>query len=192
MPRHDQPIPGIAFSGERYFLSNMYPCTFIYEGLEYSSSEHAFQAQKCVHPADANLVRMAVDGFQAKRVARAVQRIRPDWDAVRVGVMRAVVGAKFTQNLPLLEKLLATGDEELVEHNTWKDRFWGVYQGKGENHLGIILMEVRTELRRQECRNAEIMDLAERVMQYRAARGISWGGPPYTLEELEYAHGRTQ
>ncbi len=57
--------------------------------------------------------------------------------------------AKFTQNPDLLSKLLATGDAELIEGNTWGDRVWGVdlYRGAGENHLGKILMRIRDELR---------------------------------------------
>ena len=45
-------------------------------------------------------------------------------------------------------KLLATGDAQLEEGNTWGDRIWGVYQGQGDNRLGKILMKVREELRR--------------------------------------------
>lgn len=32
------------------------------------------------------------------------------------------------------------------EGNTWGDKFWGVCDGEGENHLGKLLMEVRAEL----------------------------------------------
>ncbi len=60
--------------------------------------------------------------------------------------MLEVVRAKFRVNV-LAEKLLATGDDELVEHNTWDDSFWGTCNGEGENHLGKILMKVRQELR---------------------------------------------
>lgn len=35
---------------------------------------------------------------------------------------------------------------ELVESNTWGDRFWGVDHA-GENWLGRVLMETRTQLR---------------------------------------------
>ena len=55
--------------------------------------------------------------------------------------------AKFTQNPGLLDKLLATGDAELVEGNTWGDQVWGVCDGVGENHLGKTLMRIRSELR---------------------------------------------
>jgi predicted NAD-dependent protein-ADP-ribosyltransferase YbiA (DUF1768 family) len=42
--------------------------------------------------------------------------------------------------------VVPTGDAELVEGNTWNDRFWGVCRGKGRNELGRILMRVRTGL----------------------------------------------
>ena len=62
-------------------------------------------------------------------------------------IMEDIVKAKFSQNEELAEKLLATDDEYLIEGNTWGDRFWGAVNGEGRNQLGIILMQVRNELR---------------------------------------------
>ena len=64
--------------------------------------------------------------------------------------MRGLVLDKFLYNVKLADKLLATEDAILIEGNTWDDVFWGVCDGKGENWLGKILMDVRTELRRRE------------------------------------------
>ena len=61
--------------------------------------------------------------------------------------MLNLVRAKFKQNPGLAEKLLNTGERELVEGNQWGDTFWGVCSGKGENVLGKILMQVRLEIR---------------------------------------------
>ena len=61
--------------------------------------------------------------------------------------MKAVLGLKFT-DLELSEKLLATGDAELIEGNHWNDTFWGVCDGVGKNWLGILLMEIREELKK--------------------------------------------
>ena len=60
--------------------------------------------------------------------------------------MYDVCKAKFTQNPELAEKLLATGEQELVEGNNWNDTFWGMCRGKGKNMLGNILMKIREEL----------------------------------------------
>jgi predicted NAD-dependent protein-ADP-ribosyltransferase YbiA (DUF1768 family) len=61
--------------------------------------------------------------------------------------MGFLVRQKFRE--PKLRELLAgTRNAELIEGNYWGDRFWGVYvgDGKGENHLGKILMQVREEV----------------------------------------------
>ena len=60
--------------------------------------------------------------------------------------MENLVRQKFTQHPRLRELLLRTDSRPLVEQNTWGDRFWGLYHGVGENHLGRILMKVRAEL----------------------------------------------
>jgi predicted NAD-dependent protein-ADP-ribosyltransferase YbiA (DUF1768 family) len=60
--------------------------------------------------------------------------------------MRDLLRQKFAH--PELRRLLlATGDAELVEGNTWGDRFWGVCAGRGQNHLGRLLMAIRAEIR---------------------------------------------
>jgi predicted NAD-dependent protein-ADP-ribosyltransferase YbiA (DUF1768 family) len=57
-----------------------------------------------------------------------------------------MVRLKFSTHQELRERLLATGEAELIEGNTWNDTFWGVCKGEGQNWLGKILMEVRKEL----------------------------------------------
>lgn len=44
---------------------------------------------------------------------------------------------------------MLTGDAELIEGNNWGDTFWGVCNGRGENMLGKLLMEIRDYLRAQ-------------------------------------------
>ena len=62
--------------------------------------------------------------------------------------MRDVLRLKFADEV-MAAKLLATGDAELVEGNTWGDRFWGVSGGNGLNWLGRLLMEVRSDLKKE-------------------------------------------
>jgi predicted NAD-dependent protein-ADP-ribosyltransferase YbiA (DUF1768 family) len=66
---------------------------------------------------------------------------------VKVDVMRDLIAQKFAVGSELADRLLATGDQELVEGNTWGDTFWGVCDGVGENWLGRLLMERRAALR---------------------------------------------
>ncbi len=73
--------------------------------------------------------------------------LRSDWESIKDKIMREAVFAKFDQHPDLRETLLATGDAALVEH-TDKDSYWGNGgDGSGCNMLGVILMEVRAELR---------------------------------------------
>lgn len=90
--------------------------------------------------------RISLNPQSAKRLGRSVL-LRPDWEEIKYDVMYQVCKAKFQQNPDLGQKLLKTGNAELIEGNTWGDRIWGVCKGIGENNLGKTLMRVRDELR---------------------------------------------
>lgn len=61
--------------------------------------------------------------------------------------MKDLIWQKFSFNNELSMKLLATGDQPIIEGNTWGDTFWGVCKGVGYNNLGKLIMERRAELR---------------------------------------------
>lgn len=136
------------FDGEFEWLSNFYPTLVDYEGVEYPTVEHAFQAAKTDDVSERETIGLAKSPGRAKRMGRRVA-LRPDWEEEKIGIMLKLVMNKFTRHKDLAEKLISTGDMRIVEINTWHDTFWGVCNGTGENHLGRILMEVRQELRRQ-------------------------------------------
>lgn len=134
------------FLGEYAFLSNFWEASVTYQGLTYGNNEAAFQAQKCMTEAAKKDFTTLSPGA-AKRMGRRVQ-LRPDWEAVKVPIMEEIVRAKFSQHEDLKALLLATGDALIEEGNTWHDTFWGVdaKSGRGQNHLGKILMKIRDEL----------------------------------------------
>lgn len=134
------------FKGNYHFLSNFFEIPVEYDGLIYQNNESAFQAQKCLTEEE-KLQFCECKPGRAKHLGRRV-KLRPDWEEVKVGIMEEIVRAKFTQNPHLGARLIATGSANLTEGNTWNDTFWGVNlnSGKGENHLGRILMKVRDEL----------------------------------------------
>lgn len=132
------------FSGDYQFLSNFHPVIVHYEGHAYPSVEHAYQAAKTLnvslrHPF------MKLTAAQAKRLGRNLN-LRPDWEQVKFSIMEVLVREKFTTYSDLQHALLATAPSELIEGNTWGDVYWGVCRGRGENHLGKILMRIRLEL----------------------------------------------
>lgn len=133
------------FRLEYDYLSNFYPACVQVDGLEYLSSEAAFQAAKCAKAED-RLLFAELNSNDSKRLGHQVP-VRSDWEAVRIGEMEKVVRAKFTQNPHLARFLMETGDAELIEGNSWHDTFWGVdlKTGEGENHLGKILMALRED-----------------------------------------------
>jgi hypothetical protein len=136
--------PITRFDGENEFLSNFFFAKVVWEDIEFPTSEHAFQADKTLNMEERRAIAALSTPGKAKRAGKRV-KLRPDWDKIRVDRMLAIVEAKFKQNPELMERLIATGDAELIEGNTWNDTFWGVCRGKGRNILGKILMIVRDE-----------------------------------------------
>lgn len=136
------------FEGQYRFLSNFYPSPLEYEGEEYPTAEHAFQAAKTHDPAMREAIRGAATPGRAKQLGR-VAELRQDWDGVRLVVMQEILAIKFA-NPELRSALLATGKQTLIEGNTWKDKYWGAEweagEWVGENHLGKILMALRAQL----------------------------------------------
>lgn len=132
-----------SFTGRYFFLSNMYPHSAIGKSVE-----HYFQAAKATSAEDYQYVVDAVNGYQARMRGKRIL-IRDDWPESKQDVMYDELGMKFYNYLSMQKMLLDTGDEELVEGNTWGDRYWGVdlKTGVGENVLGKMLMNIREELR---------------------------------------------
>jgi ribA/ribD-fused uncharacterized protein len=133
------------FDGEYRFLSNFYSARVKMGKFDYPSVENAYQAAKS-HGMDTRL--LVCSAGEAKKLGK-LGILRPDWEEVKLGIMEDLLRQKFS--IPeLQEKLLATGDATLIEGNWWGDTFWGVCRCKGENHLGILLMKIRDELRSKE------------------------------------------
>jgi ribA/ribD-fused uncharacterized protein len=135
-----------SFQGEYRFLSNFWPAEVEFEGRKFPTVEHAYQAAKRLDEGDRARIAALPTPAEAKAAGRKLT-LRPDWETAKFDVMERCVSYKFEHHPELKQKLLATGDAELIEGNTWGDRVWGVYQGEGENRLGKILMRVREQLK---------------------------------------------
>ncbi|AJZ60446.1 hypothetical protein OI25_3084 [Paraburkholderia fungorum] len=135
-------------------LSNLYKRDFDFEGEVYPTAEHAYQAGKARKPEvrewlmaapTPSLLAMAAHGLY-------VWDIAADWSKIKFDRMKRVLVAKYSQHDDLRELLLSTGTATLIETATVDNavnRLWGEVNGKGQNKLGQLLMEVRTELRAQ-------------------------------------------
>ena len=139
----------INFRGNKYFLSNTYPCNVKYKGYLYKSAEAAFQAQKN----ESHVYKYSLtflDSKGAKREGRRIDLI-PNWDNMKDDIMFEIVKTKFEQNKDLMEKLLSIPDDELIEYNTWHDNYWGYCtcskckNKKKYNKLGKILSMIKEE-----------------------------------------------
>lgn len=130
------------FRGEYSFLSNFFVSAFQYKTYVFSTAEHAYQASKAIYEEEFHLIRLAKSPSEAKKMGKRIE-IRKDWSSVKLKVMKQVLDEKFS-NPELARKLIAV-NIPIIEENEWGDTFWGVCNGKGENHLGKILSRIRQE-----------------------------------------------
>lgn len=119
--------------------------------LEWPTAEHFYQAAKLVDIHDVINILNSDSPGRSKKLGRSLPN-RPDWQACSIRAMRDTLAFKFASGTDLAETLLETGDELLVEGNTWGDRFFGMVKNaegvyEGQNWLGCLLMLRRAELR---------------------------------------------
>jgi ribA/ribD-fused uncharacterized protein len=138
------------FRGLMAFLSNFAPCRMEVDGISYPTLEHAFQAAKTNDIEQKRKIAGIQNPGLAKRYGREHIKITPEWGATRIQVMEDLLRIKFAKQ-GFKDSLLATGDEELQEGNSWGDKFWGTVNGVGANNLGILLMKLREEYKNELC-----------------------------------------
>jgi len=132
------------FQGDFRWLSNFWPAEVVLEEQAFPTVENAYQAAK-VEKALRDPFITCSPAF-SKKLGR-LQKLREDWEEVKISVMRDLISQKFCKGSRLSVELLATEDAEIVEGNWWNDTFWGVCRGVGENTLGKLLMEQRAFLK---------------------------------------------
>ena len=150
------------FRGDNHFLSNFYPCNIVEDGIHYPTVEHYYIAMKPNTPkVKFNGREYTLKGFRymvskldnpglAKKVGKQVPP-RDGWNTYRIGVLKKGISEKFKDPI-LRQKLIDTGDQELVEGNWWHDNNFGscfcddCKDKKGKNKLGKIIMGVRDDI----------------------------------------------
>lgn len=138
------------FVGEHRFLSNFWYSAVKFDGIMYPTVEHAYQAAKTLDRVSRETIAEASTPMLAKSLGNRIE-LRPDWEDMKVSVMRSLLTQKFYSSLKT--KLIATGNHELIEGNYWHDNFWGIctcsvcrmgiYRSDRHNVLGKLLMDIR-------------------------------------------------
>lgn len=131
---------------EKYgWLSNFHRSLQAVDSVFYPTNEHYYQSMKTDDPDLKRWIASAPTPFLAMKAGRSLREgkeLVSHWENIKVEVMLKGLRAKF--NSPKLrEMLLATGNSILMEESQ-VDMFWGCY---GENMLGKLLMQVRSEIR---------------------------------------------
>lgn len=146
---------------ENAYLSNWYYSKFKVNGTEYTSMEQYMMHQKALLFKDIEIAEqiMKTDNFgKIKALGRKVRGFdTTTWDYHKREIIHQGVLEKFKQNTDLKEQLLNTGNAILAECAV-NDKIWAIglsmtnpkrfdiTQWKGQNLLGEILMQVRSEL----------------------------------------------
>ncbi len=123
-------------------------------GIRIFTSEALYQACRFPHLPDVQRIVLGEPSPMTSKMKSKPYRkdSRPDWDQVRVRIMRWCLRVKLVQNWKAFgDLLLATDDKPIVEESR-KDDFWGANPVDertlvGMNVLGRLLMELREEFK---------------------------------------------
>lgn len=132
-------------------LSNLHPVPVTVDGRDFATPEHAFQFYRARDPKVGDWLAAAPT---PELSAVAGDALTPEetalgWSDIQLAVMERILRAKFAQHA-FRALLLSTGDAYLVEWSPEDGeiaRFWGEYEGQGDNHLGYLLMRLRAGMR---------------------------------------------
>jgi ribA/ribD-fused uncharacterized protein len=140
--------PVFFYEHEYYVFSNFSAFMLTWKGREYMTSEHAYHSEKFADDSLKEIVRAARSAHDSQKVSHELKdKYRPDWNDVKVGIMKEILHEKVKQHPYILKKLLESGERELIE-DSWRDDFWGWGPNKdGKNMLGKLWMEVREEVK---------------------------------------------
>jgi ribA/ribD-fused uncharacterized protein len=139
-------------------LSQWWPAAFTVDGHQFATAEHYMMWRKATLFGDGEMagqILAAAHPHRAKALGRQVRGFDQQlWEQRRFDIVVDGSVAKFSQNEPLREYVLGTGDRVLVEASP-TDRVWGIGLAasderaadpgawRGLNLLGFALMQAR-------------------------------------------------
>lgn len=139
------------FMGGWYVFDNFAPFQFEYDGVLYSTLEHAYQSLKflATNPELAEKIRLLcspAEVFEYTRETIVKEQVDPGWDDKKIEIMEMLSRSKLEQHPIIKRALVATGHKTIVEMND-ADDFWGWGEDhKGRNELGKVWMRLREEI----------------------------------------------
>jgi ribA/ribD-fused uncharacterized protein len=132
-----------------YVFDNFSAYTIDIWGKEFATGEHAYQWKKfsVLNPDIAQKILDAKSPHAAKKISDAhAAVVDSSWHREKMSVMEEILRAKITQHENVRNKLTETGQKDILE-NSPVDSYWGIGKdGKGENVLGKLWMQLREEL----------------------------------------------
>ncbi len=136
------------YENEFYFLSNFSAFAMQWRGHRFDTSEAVYHW--CKFPGHADIqeeIRKAMSAHDTQKIShRNKDKVRKDWDIVKLHVMQEILEDKMAQHPYIMKKLRDSGARELIE-DSWRDGFWGWGPDKnGRNQLGKLWMKVRAKL----------------------------------------------
>ncbi|MCY4037901.1 MAG: NADAR family protein [Hyphomicrobiales bacterium] len=178
-------------------LSNMAPgFPLIVNNTRIRTSEALYQA--CRFPSRPDVQRQIIadrSPMSAKMRSKPFRGdTRPDWDSVRVQVMRWCLRVKLAQNWQKFGSLLlSTGKAPIVEKKLRRTDFWASTEQPdgtlvGTNALGRLLMELREQLKCDETeslRSVEPLDIPDFLLFEQPVERIQY----ISNTEILYAAG---
>lgn len=120
---------------------------FLLDGFPWPTAEHYYQANKFQNPDYQQKIRESASPSDANKLGNAwFRKKRADFKKVRVTLMTRAIYTKCKTHEAVSDALLDTKDLYIAD-NSFSDYFWGCGRdGRGNNHFGKILMNVRTKL----------------------------------------------
>jgi ribA/ribD-fused uncharacterized protein len=139
--------PIYMWEDEFYPLSHFAAFSVEYENVLWQTAEHAYQAASFTDTDIRNQITLARSAHDARMIGQKLKKQRrPDWGTHKLVVMEELLRAKLAQHPYVREKLLASGNREIIK-NVPDDSYWGWgIDHKGENRMGKLWMKLREEL----------------------------------------------
>lgn len=131
----------VYFKGETSPLSNLYPADIAIYGINFKSSEAAYQWRKAIDSTNLDTAAKILEASTAREAMSLAKReIAPSlqWDEKKEEIMKDILMVKWKANKKYRDALRATGAAKLIENTG--HRYWG---DGGLNKLGQLHMHIR-------------------------------------------------